>query len=131
MIRQAQMRVLADAALLQQIEAKLQRALPHRTSTLGKQALSTAVRSAATRARGYGLGDDQLLAYAAFELVFGPEFGRDPRLPWAQRILSNAALTATDKMQRLREAGIFHLAAEAEEAEWAEKHAEETAQEVA
>lgn len=123
------MRVLAEAALFQQVEAKLQRALPHRTSALSKQALSSAVRSAAARARGYGLGDDQLLAYAAFELVFGPEFGRDPDLPWAQRILSDAGLAASAKMQKLREAGIFHLAAQAEEAEWAAKH-EEIEQEV-
>ena len=69
-------------------------------------------------------GDDQLLAYTAFELVFGEEFSRDPKYPWAQRILGKKAMAPADKMQALREAGIFHLAAEAEEAEWAEQHPE-------
>ena len=62
-----------------------------------------------------------MLAYAAFELVFGPDFSRDARYPWAQSILQNRALAPVDKMQLLREAGIFHLASEEEAAEQAEQ----------
>jgi hypothetical protein len=117
-IRQAQMRALEEAALSRQVQSKLQRALPHRTSALSKRELRTKVEQSFSHARSFGLGDDQLLAFTAFELVFGGEFSRDSRFPWAQKILNDRSLSPTDKMQSLREAGIFYLAAEAEEAEW-------------
>jgi hypothetical protein len=123
-IRQAQMRALEQAALFQQIQSKLERTLPHRTSTFHKRELRSKIEGALSRGRALGFGDDQLLAYTAFEFVFGEEFSRDPKYPWAQRILGNKTMAPANKMQALREAGIFHLAAEAEEAEWAEQHPE-------
>jgi hypothetical protein len=115
------MRALTESTLAQQIRSKLERALPHRTSGLSKRELRLQVEAAVSRARAFGFGDDQLLAYAAFEIVFGAGFGGDPRYPWAKRILENKSTSAADRMQALREAGIFHLAAVAEEAEWAEQ----------
>jgi hypothetical protein len=121
------MRALEQAAVSQQIRSKLQRSLPHRTSLLSRRELRTRVEAAISRARAFGLGDDQLLAYTAFELVFGAGFSRAPEYPWAQRILENNTLAAAAKMQALREAGIFHLAAEAEEAEWMAQQQEKEA----
>jgi hypothetical protein len=115
------MRALEEAALSQQVQSKLQKTLPHRTSALSKRELRTKVETAFSHARAFGMGDDQLLAFTAFELVFGDEFSRDPRYPWAQKILNDRTLSPATKMQSLREAGIFHLAAEAEEAEWSEQ----------
>lgn len=111
------MRALGEQFLVRQIQTQLEKSLPHRTSVLGKRGLQSAVQGAVTRGRAAGFGDEHLVAYAAIELVFGERFGRDPRYPWAKPILENRELAPAGKMDRLREAAIFQLAAEEEEAE--------------
>jgi hypothetical protein len=119
-IRDAQMRALSEHALYSQVEAGLERALPSRTSLLGRQDLRTAVQGAVSRARNFGLGEEQMLAYAALELVFGEKFSDDPQYGWAKTILASRELGPADKMQKVKEISIFFLAARAEEEEWAE-----------
>ncbi len=117
------MREMTRELLLDQVIETLEQALPHRTQPLGRGALRSTVQHAMLRGRQFGLGDEQLTGYAAVELVFGAEFYRDSRHSWAAEILNDHSLGAADKMQKLREAAIFHLAAEAEEAEWAQEQA--------
>jgi hypothetical protein len=122
------MRVLSEQALYSQIEAGLERALPDRTSPLPKSDLRAAVQGAVGRARGFGLREEQMLAYAALELVFGEKFAGDSQYPWAGTILANRTLGPAEKMQKLTEASVFHLAAQAEEEEWAEAQAQREAE---
>lgn len=122
------MRTLKESAILREVEARLARMLPQRTAVLGEAGLRTAVREAAARARSFGLTGDQLLAYAAFEFVFGSDFSRNPRYPWAEAILRESALPPAERMQKLREAGIFFLAAEEEALERGAMQAAEEAE---
>ena len=117
------MREMTRELLSDQIMETLEQTLPHRTQPLGRTALRSSVQHAMFRGRQFGFGDEQLTGYAAVELVFGGEFYRDPRHSWAAEILNAHSLGAADKMQKLREAAIFYLAAEAEEAEWAQEQA--------
>ena len=112
------MRALSEHSTLTQIESKLAVIFPDRNHEELRQALHDAIR----RAKAFGFGDEEFLPYAAFELVFGSGFVEDPGFPWAREILANNSLTSSMKMQQLREAGIFHLAREVEESEWAEQH---------
>lgn len=117
------MREMTRELLLYQVMETLEQVLPHRTQPLGRDALWSTVQHAIVRARQFGLGDEQLTGYAAAELVFGAEFYHDARYSWAAEILQDHSLRAADKLQKLRETAIFRLAAEAEQAEWAQEQA--------
>lgn len=109
-IRDEQARVLARVALYSWVAERVSRLLPRQSASLGPRRLELVVRDAATRAVDLGFGDDELLSYVTLELVFGAGFVAHDRNGWAREALADRAASAEDRIQRLREAAVFHLA---------------------
>jgi hypothetical protein len=109
-IRDEQIRVLSRAALHPWLVARVSRLLPQECASRGPRALDETVRDASARGRRLGFGDDELLSFVTLELLFGPDFEDAERNAWAREALADPAGLPDDRMQRLREAAVFHLA---------------------
>jgi hypothetical protein len=117
-IRNEQLAVLAEQALRRDLEGRLARAFPQRCAALGPGELGSRVRGAIERGRRYGLKPRHLIAFAGFELVFGEAAADAPGNEWAAAILRDKTFGVDARIQKLREAAIFRVARESEEAEW-------------
>ncbi len=91
LIRDEQMRMFAEVELRKferQMTADLVRRYPARTRAAGPAAVAALVRHGVARAAAYGIrAKPDVALYLGFCMRFGPDFDRDPRLPWAARIL--------------------------------------------
>ena len=113
-IREAQMRVLAEAFLYSRLEAEMKTVFPVHCQALGA-GLRDMICSAADRARSFGFDNPDVAGYVALEFAFGPEFASRTEYAWAARILADPGIPASrQRMSRLREAAVFHLARLAE-----------------
>jgi hypothetical protein len=104
LIRDEQMRMFAEVELHKferQMTADLARRFPARTRAAGPAAVAQLVRHGVARAAAYGIRAKQDVAlYLGFCVRFGQDFDKDPRLPWASRILGKQQ-DATSRMRTL------------------------------
>jgi hypothetical protein len=129
-IRDAQMRVLKDAFLLEWVRAELKRLFPKRCATEGPAGLNRFISEGLSRAHRLEMTRNDLLPYLSMEICFGEAFLDDPANGWARQALEGPL---SGRMQRLRRAGIYRLAARVErerrqEAAWAEARAQQEAE---
>lgn len=121
-IRPPQMRALREAFLTEWLHAELKKLFPKACAARGPAGLERFVTEGVRRAREREFTRDDLLPYLAMEICFGEAFLEDPANEWARQALRGPAVR---RMQRLRRAGIFRLAARVErerrqKAAWAE-----------
>jgi len=126
-IRPAQMRVLQEAFLIEWLHAELKKLFPKECAARGPAGLERFVSGGVKRARDREFTRDDLLPYLAMEICFGEAFLEDPANEWARQALHGPS---AGRMQRLRRAGIFRLAARVErerrqQAAWAEAERDE------
>ena len=114
-LRNAQMRVLAEASFYSCLESEMKTLFPVHCQALGA-GLRNMIRSAADRARSFGFDSREVAGYTALEFAFGPEFTSRTEYAWAARILADPGIpTSRQRMSRLREAAVFYLARLAEQ----------------
>ena len=114
-IREAQLRVLREAALLHAVEAGLLRHFPSQCAALGRRGLGRFVAASRDRARAFGFTTVEIQGFASFELVFGESYWDTRPYLWAKRILEDKGIEhPANRFQALREASIFFLAKQAE-----------------
>ncbi len=114
-IREAQLRILREAALLHSVEAGLLRHLPENCAQFSRGQLQRFVAGSRGRARDFGFGSEQIQGFASFELIFGERYWDLMEHRWARRILEDKDIERpADRFQTLREAAIFFLAKQAE-----------------
>lgn len=123
-IREAQLRILREAALLHSVEAGLLHHLPDDCAPFGRGQLPRFVVGSRGRARAFGFGSEQIQGFASFELIFGERYWELMEHRWARRILEDKDIEhPADRFQALREAAIFVLAKQAENTEGLEEEA--------
>jgi len=88
----------------------LNRCFPAECAVLGEQGVRDRIRDGIERARPYGItASREVCAYIDLMMVFGPDFDRDPELPWAASILNGTGKKdAAGKVDRLYEAAQQH-----------------------
>jgi hypothetical protein len=116
------MRVLQEAFLIEWLHAELKKLFPKECAARGPAGLERFVAEGVKRAREREFTRDNLLPYLAMEICFGEAFLEHPENEWARQALRGPS---AGRMQRLRRAGIFRLAARVErerrqQAAWAE-----------
>ena len=123
-IREAQLRVMREAALLHSVEAGLLRHFPSYCAELGRAELARFVAASRGRARAFNFSMAEIQGFASFELIFGERYWESYDFRWARRILEDKDIEVpAERFQALRQASIFYLArlAEKEEAASAER----------
>ena len=126
-IRPAQMRVLEEEFLLQWLHAQVRGLFPKECAALGPGGLGRFVSAGVKRARDCEFTRDDLLPYLSLEICYGEAFLEEE---WARQAMSGPS---AGRMQRLRRAGIFRLAARAErerrqQTAWAAARAQQEAE---
>lgn len=76
---------------------------PEQTRSLDEQALLETIRHGVARAKSHGvLSEHDVGLYLNLVMALGRDFDRDPRIPWAQAILTGTELPdASWRMARL------------------------------
>lgn len=121
------MNALTQSFRTQWLKTEIERLYPEECAGLGRKGVSRLVADAVRRATGYGFTHHDHLSYLALEMCFGESFIEKQEFAWARTAMQGPA---AGKMQRLRRAAIFHLAALAEREERqkvADREAEEQA----
>ena len=79
---------------------------PKEAKDLGEPRVREEIRYGIQRAKRYEIVSEKDVAcYIDMMFKFGRDFDKDPKLPWARRILNDPAVTDPSmKMERLREA---------------------------
>jgi hypothetical protein len=73
--------------------AHLRRYFPDESRALGPDGLAAHIRHGLARARVHGLVEEHDVAlYLNLTVALGPDFDRDPALPWARAALEDPAL---------------------------------------
>ncbi len=117
-IREPQLRVLREAALLSSVEAGLLRHFPDQCARLGRRRLGRLISDSRSRARAFGFSMSEVQGFASFELIFGERYWDAFQYRWARRILEDKDIElSVDRFRALREAAIFFLASRAEKEE--------------
>lgn len=95
-IRPEQMRVFQDAAQAQferDMLSHLAEHFPEQVAALGLVGLQGAIRHGFERATAYGLDSPYAVcAYLDVMFLFGKDFDRDERLPWASAVLTDPSI---------------------------------------
>jgi hypothetical protein len=112
-IRPEQMKTMV-AARHQEFEtnaiAHVRDNLPGRYEALGEEEVRSMIAQAREGSESYGLTDRfDILRYLNHMLVLAPDFDVNPAFPWAQRILTDADLHGSLKMDTLCRATERHL----------------------
>lgn len=103
-LRGPQVKALERAALPAWIAIHLPKFFPWECEALGDAGVRQLVREGIDRAVWHGFETGaQISQYIDLMFAFSPHFDTDPRTSWAQRILSNEALTPDLRMERLIE----------------------------
>lgn len=126
-IRAAQIRVLDEAFLIEWLRAELKKLFPKQCGAKGPAGLNRFVSAGIARAHQLELTRNDLLPYLSMEMCFGEAFLDDRANGWARQALEGPL---SGRMQRLRRAGIYRLAARVErerrqQAAWAEARAQQ------
>jgi hypothetical protein len=129
-IRDAQMRVLADAFLVEWVRNELKKLFPKQCAAKGPPGLGRFISEGLARAHRLELTRNDLLPYLSLEMCFGEAFLDDPANGWARQALEGPL---SGRVQRLRRAGIYRLAARVErerrqQAAWEEARAQQEAE---
>jgi hypothetical protein len=111
-IRKEQLRVL-DQAKRKRFMAKMlqhvQEFFPSQCALLGENQLREWVEHGINRAANYRLASERdVCKYIDVMIVFGKDFDRDSRLPWASKILSVQHTKPAEKTRLLFEAAKQH-----------------------
>ena len=112
-IRPDQMRVLAEEAM-RRFENRalkhLRTHFPDQFEALGESSVREAIRYGLDRAGSYGFEyEDEVGWYIDLMFLFGREFDRDPKIPWAADILGDPELFLPGmKAEALLEAACEH-----------------------
>jgi hypothetical protein len=92
LIRGAQMQTLSDgraASFGREMVGHLQRCFPAECEAMGDDGVRETIRIGIEKARSYGItAAREVCLYIDVMMVFGCDFDRDPKLPWAASILS-------------------------------------------
>lgn len=93
-LRRQQLDALAETRLLDfeaRMRAHVCRCFAATTRTMSDRQLRDVIRHGVARAQAYGIGSQRSVCkYINLMFVFGRDFDRDPRLPWAIEILDGA-----------------------------------------
>lgn len=93
-LRQQQIDALAEARLVDfetRMHAHVCRCFEAATRTMSDGDIRDVIRQGVARAQSYGIGSERgVCKYINLMFVFGRNFDRDPRLPWAFEILDGA-----------------------------------------
>lgn len=115
-VREQQMEALAlNTTPLQEAEAELvahvRRAFPEQCQQLGEDRTHVVVLYGLGRALEHGFNRRQQIArYLNLMFLFGADFDRDPKLPWASQVLTEPSLKdELDRMDRLQRAAAVSL----------------------
>ena len=112
-IRPDQMEVLS-AVMRSGFEQRMLTHLRHRfpapTNGRSDEQILVFIRYGIDRSAAYGITLDQDVArYLEYMMMYGARFDADPRYAWAARILQDADLSGTTKMDRVDEYDQFVL----------------------
>ena len=114
-IRPEQMKVLDDH-MVRKFEdlmvAHLNKYFPEHCKKLGEDGTRKSVRQAIERAGSYGIVFERdVCVYTDVMFEFGRNFDKNPRLPWASKILNDEVLEGlpTDKVGQLYDAAVENL----------------------
>ena len=93
-ITERQANVLAHAMFESWMVRHLAEFFAEETAGLSVASVRSRIRDAVQRARGHGfVSESQWCRYVDLSFILGPEFDRDPNLPWASEILADKRLT--------------------------------------
>jgi hypothetical protein len=113
-IRQEQMEALSETLRARFVRcqvARLRTAFAPELARLGLHdgaALAQTVERTIDMAATYGVHNEQdVELFLDCTMMLGPEFDRDPRLPWASSILQRYDLTGTEKMSLMHDHLLF------------------------
>jgi hypothetical protein len=91
-IRDEQMKILSRMPVekfVSWMRQRLGKVAPDRCAELGEERTVAAIRLGVARASGYGMPEpEEWSKYVALMFTLGLDFDTDPRLPWAQQILT-------------------------------------------
>ena|SRR5579884_3331283 len=113
-IRSVQIDTLSEAmtgTFESDLEKHLRRCFPKECALLGPEAVRKRIRYGIDSSRRYGIVTErEVCMYVDLMIVFGPDFDRDPNLPWASSILNAKRWKDTSaKMDRLYRTAKEHL----------------------
>lgn len=105
-IRWEQMAVFSASAIKDfedRVVAHFNRCFPKQCKALSEKELRETIQHGIKGAAKYGvIAERDVCKYIDFMVVFGRDFDRDPKLPWASSVLNNQALNdPTVKIKRL------------------------------
>jgi hypothetical protein len=112
-IRRDQINELARVprdVFVDQMVVHLTRYFPERAQALGREGLRDQVRTGIERGASYGIVSERdLCDYLAVACALGPDFDRDPELPWAAEILNDETLpNPGDRMEEIYRCALEH-----------------------
>jgi hypothetical protein len=114
-VRPEQMKVLNEHMLRKfedRMVAHLNQFFAEQCKKLGEDGTRKAIRDAMERAAGYEIVSERdVCIYIDIMFEFGRDFDKDPKLPWANKILNDKALKGeqTEKVDRLYDAAMKNL----------------------
>jgi hypothetical protein len=112
LIRQEQMRILTAPLFEQFVRQGIDHIHKHfadQFASLGEASVRAAVLHAVERAESHGFSRDaDVLVYLTLMFVFGRDFDRDPRFPWASKALAEPRKSAAFRMSRLKTLALSH-----------------------
>jgi hypothetical protein len=84
----------------------LKKVFPEQSKALGESKLRETIQYGTQRAASYRIiSERDVCKYVDLTILYGRDFDKDPKLPWAQSVLQNQALrNATSKIERLYKA---------------------------
>lgn len=113
-IRQSQMEVFAENALLRfedELIEHFKQHLPSHLAQLGEDGAREALRYGVQRARAYRIESEEDVAiYVRHMFLFGRDFDLDPQLPWASQVLTDSTTdSGALRIERLAQASMAYL----------------------
>ena len=84
---------------------------PRQFAELGEETARRTIQYGIKRAKGYGIVTERdVCKYVNLMVACGPDFDRDPALPWARRVLNDPqAEGPSDRIERLVKAATENL----------------------
>jgi hypothetical protein len=108
-IRKEQLAVfgpLGKKAFEDRVIAHIQKIFPEQSESLGEPKLRETIQYGTQRAAAYKIiSERDVCKYIDLMILYGRDFDKDPKLPWAQSILQNQAIrNPSSKIERLYKA---------------------------